>query len=324
MNPSEPVVVASPISQPKIIGPIELLNSSWNFFKKNWKIFVSIIIIPSVLTYIGKSLLEIQSTNTTVLGFIFSIVGGVLSVVMSVALIDAVRRVSSDPTTSLNIKDQYMLGFKYFWSIILVSIISGLAALTGFALFIIPGIIIGIYISLSTYALVIDGKKGFSALTESYSIIYSRWHIAFARLFVLVLVMGAIQIFVSSITFLIIWLCGVDMHALVVDQQQLPLYLSLFTFILGLCAEIVIVSIGYIYTYNLYIALKVTRMPEVSITKFKRWVIAFIIIGPIAFILIFGSMVLFGFNKFNSAFKKVYQDQATARTLYDSPSPSSN
>ncbi|MES2315109.1 MAG: hypothetical protein V4524_04215 [Patescibacteria group bacterium] len=268
-----------------IEGSRALLSSSWLFFKSHWQVLVSIVVIPNVLNYVASLFLQTGTPVTVFFGAFISIGAMILSVAMAAAVVRSVQTLSSDSTQALSVKTQYKIGFGYFWSLVFLALISGLATMGGFMLLVVPGIIVSVYGSMYAYALIIDGKKGFSALTESYSLVYGRWSAVFGRLFILAAVAVIIQIVFSGIYFLIALLFGVNIYSIAAAHAQLPVLITLVGFVFNLAVQAVVGPIAIIYTYRLYLSLKATRQAEVSAGTFKRWLVALMIIGPILFIL---------------------------------------
>ena len=93
MNLREQALVVTLVSTPvpqspqKLVGPVELLKSSWGVFKKGWKTFVPIVLLPTIVMYIGLFLFTIGSPMIDILAVIIVIFGGVYSIVMTPILI---------------------------------------------------------------------------------------------------------------------------------------------------------------------------------------------------------------------------------------------
>ncbi|MEN9913110.1 MAG: hypothetical protein RLY66_518 [Candidatus Parcubacteria bacterium] len=272
MEPTTPVPVSStdqtaPALLPKLESPFVTLKSTGDMFVKNWKKLIPVAIVPSVTTYVGMVLFSLgNNIFFTILGILCVIAGIVFSVVAIPAVIKAVERLNSDQTAQISPKEYYRLGFKYFWSIILVGIISALAGIGGFMLLIVPGIIVSVYVIFYNYILVIDGKKGFSALIESYQLVRGRWLAIFGR----ALLIGLVGLVVSLIASLIVGLFG---------GKDAPTVISGLVDILS---RAIISPLTVIFTYKVYTALKTIRQPEVDSKKFKNILVGFLVIGALA------------------------------------------
>ncbi len=65
----------------------------------------------------------------------------------------------------------YRYGFKRLGSVLLVSLLVGLAVLGGFILLIIPGIIFLVFLSVSIPALVVENRRGTDAMSRSWNLV---------------------------------------------------------------------------------------------------------------------------------------------------------
>ena len=279
-------------------GPIVLLKKGWSLFISNWKILVPIIILPSVISIVGSLLVMTRQGLFVILGGLIYICGAVASVSMMPAVINAVHRLYTEPGVAISVKDQYRFGLSMFWSVILVGIIAGLSSMGAMVLFIIPGIIVSVFISMYVYVLVIDGKKGFSALTESYSLIKGRWGQVFGRLFVIGIISAAGWLILLGVAHLFSYLTGASWYEMSAAGKVVSsthgYIMSLIVNLFG-GAIIAPVSIGAIY--NVYISLKATRSVEVSTVAFKRWLVVFMCLGVLLPIIILISTVLVSLSK---------------------------
>ncbi len=84
-------------------------------------------------------------------------------------------------------------------SFLLVSILSGLAALGGGLVFVIPGIWLTIAFGFSTYVLIDEGRKGRQALARSAELVKGRWWATVARLLPAGLLVLILSMVVGSI-----------------------------------------------------------------------------------------------------------------------------
>jgi len=246
-----------------LIGPVDLLKSSLALYGKIWKQAIGVSIIPLIISLVGLCLAVVSAlSRSIVLTAVVAIIVAVASVIFSIARIPALLEVvrSGDGGTTASIKGAYRFAFGIFWSFLLIIIIQLFISLGSFVLFIIPGIIVGVYISFSVFTRTLDGFKGFSALTESYSLVRGRWWPVFGRSLFMALIIGIVSIVISLIT-----------HGVPIIGQV----------ILG----ITVVPVAFIYQYLLYNNLKATRQ-QVSTESFKKWLMAFLVIGIIAAILL--------------------------------------
>jgi len=142
-------------------------------------------------------------------------------------------------------------------------------------LLVIPGILVGVYTCLSLFTFVIDGKRGFGALIESYSLVKGRWWATFGRLVLLAIVCAVAGIIYEIVMLILASVLGAMLPSVVVS---ILVALAVFVFEAGLVSYIMV------YMYQLYTALKKTRTVGVSDTVIRPWLISFLILGIFVFI----------------------------------------
>lgn len=81
-------------------------------------------------------------------------------------------------------KEAIKTGWQKMLPLFWVSILSGLAIFGGFLLFIVPAIIFAVWFAFVDYSVVLDKKRGFSALRFSKQLVSVYWWKVFARLVV--------------------------------------------------------------------------------------------------------------------------------------------
>lgn len=84
---------------------------------------------------------------------------------------------------------------QYLWLVILAGFFIALASL----LFVIPGMIVAIYLTVYSYVFVGEGEKGMNALRRSWNLVKGNWWKVFGRLLLLNIVFGIIFILLSSV-----------------------------------------------------------------------------------------------------------------------------
>jgi hypothetical protein len=207
---------------------------------------------------------------------ICDIAGVLLTIVMPAAFVTAVQRLSADPNAPVGVGENYKRGFGFFWSLLFLAILQGFIFFGSAIFLIIPAIIISVFVSMSTFALVIDGKKGFAALTESFGLVSGRWWAVVGRILCLAVVYIIGALVSSGLGFIINALFGFgrnDAGGIVVST------------ILNLILSAVMVPLVWVYMYNLYLSLKNSRPAQAATSTFKKWLIAFLCIGIVVVIL---------------------------------------
>jgi len=303
-NVNPPVAIQNPAL------PTDLFASAWRFFVLNWKAIVPIVIIPSVILCLGQILMISHNMALLIIAIVLDIVGIILSIAMTPAVLNAIHRLSTETGITVKIKDQYKLGFALFWPFVLLSIIKIFVSIGSLVLFIIPGIIVGIYISFCAFSLILDGKKGLSAFTDSYSLVKGRWMAMLWRMLFPIVIYIPAALVIVGLDFVIRSVFGLSS-----DSIGASVISQVLNIVLGAVTGPLII----IYTYNLYVSSKATRQQGISNAGFKKWLVAFLVIGIIVgpvFIIVSGFSMLGSFGNYRSSLNAQYEvSQATSTTI---------
>lgn len=154
-----------------------LLDQSLEIYKKRLKVFLGIMAVPVIVLLLSAFLIRLCSSflssdspffesfgsATLILGAVLTLGGIIIQLWSQTALLCSVK----DREENIGIKESYRRGWNkiipYFW----ISLLSGFIIMVGFFLFIIPGLIFFIWFSLSSFVLISENKKGWSALVAS-------------------------------------------------------------------------------------------------------------------------------------------------------------
>jgi hypothetical protein len=166
----------------------EILEAAFGLYAKHWTSLIQIVAIVVIpLSVIQAWLSDAVSSETLVReangevvlregsGSVLAgaAVTGLLTLVIQEILIGAVAwavasvLIGREP----NVGESYRFGYRRLWSILLVSILFGLAVFAGLIALVIPGIIIAVRLSVSIPALVVEGKRGTEALGRSWDLV---------------------------------------------------------------------------------------------------------------------------------------------------------
>jgi hypothetical protein len=323
-NPVPQTSAPAPVTG-ELDGPITLLKFGWNILTKHWKSVGWVIVLPTIVSSIGQLLAATLGGAGAILAIILFIVSIILMIASLPAAVQAVHRVTVDPATPVSLKSQYRFGFSYFWSFILAAIIAGVVGFGSFILFIIPGVIVSVYTMFYIYTLVIDGKKGFSALTESFALVRGRWWIVFGNILFLGLVSFIIRLILIGVQFLLAYIFGAGM------ATGTSVGFAIIAVVINLIGIAIISPIAAGYTYKLYSSLKATRAAEASTKTFKKWLVAFLVIGILGGIVFVISVPMIALmsarsrmnqNTFNTeAFKEQIQQQIERQAQMQGQTP---
>lgn len=117
----------------------------------------------------------------------------VLSVTVSIAMIQRVHT----PRTTLNLRASLEATRPLFLPYLFVVILVAACVLLGFILFIIPAIIVGVWLCFSYFILVLEGTRGMDALKASKEYVRGLWFPVFIRLVALIV---AVMLFMMVVT----------------------------------------------------------------------------------------------------------------------------
>jgi hypothetical protein len=110
-----------------------------------------------------------------------------------------------------SVEQSYRFGFHRLGSVLLVSVLVGLATIGGlilsvgssgflilFVLFVIPGIYVGVRLAVSIQALVVEGRRGTEAMGRSWGLVGGHWWHAFGTLLVALLLIGIVNAVITA------------------------------------------------------------------------------------------------------------------------------
>lgn len=202
----------------------DILSAAFQIYRDNAAnliMIVAVVVVP--LTFISAFFygvvfdptpnVDVDLTNGTVeiasrsafegffVGILVAAIGVIIWTVLEAALVrGAAQGTIGDP---VDMDASYKWGFARFGSVLLVSILVGLAVLGGLILFIIPGIIFGVMFAVSIPALVVENKRGTEAMSRSWNLVKGHfWH-ALGVIFVAGILTGIVAGIIRAIGFAI-------------------------------------------------------------------------------------------------------------------------
>ena len=215
-----------PISSPTIMNQLpsikQLIIESWQLLtKKALKLlFLGLLssavyfalFIVGILIIVGfgamnmssfsspEDMLDVLSTPGF-LGTTISIV--VIWIVALIAVGTALQAgmliLLKDPTEDVSVISYFKKGFSYIIPLLAVSAITALLVFGSFFVFIIPALIVGIFLMYTMYAVVLDNKKGMEAIKMSVGIVSQNFGAIMGRIFILWLLSFVSQILIGSL-----------------------------------------------------------------------------------------------------------------------------
>jgi len=185
-------------------------ESFWIYKQKIIPILLILLISGVVITILGISLggsmmfsvlkLKDVTATETAKALFFSplVIGMFLAIVLWTIFIGLTFIILTVKPVGTKLKEIFQEAWKkfgqYLWLVILVSFFVVLSTL----FFVIPGIIVGIYLTFYSYIFITEGERGMEALKHSWKLVEGSWWKVFGRLFLLGIVFYIIYILLSS------------------------------------------------------------------------------------------------------------------------------
>jgi hypothetical protein len=210
---SEAIGQPSGAALPRPMGIGEILSTAFQLYRRHWRTLLAIaavVVVPfTLLQYLLGDQVRVQGETTSngvvvstaswavgIAGLVTALAGLLMFLVLTGAITRAVAAevVGEDPS----LEQSYRFGFHRLGSVLLVSVLVGLATVGGLILFIIPGIYIGVRLAVSIEALVVEGRRGTQAMGRSWELVGGHWWHAFATLLVAALLTGLVNALITA------------------------------------------------------------------------------------------------------------------------------
>jgi hypothetical protein len=198
---------------PRPMGIGEILRTAFQLYQRHWRTLLAIaavVVVPlTLLQYLFGNLVRTQGETTrngvvvetatwsVGIAALLAALGGLL---MYLVLTGAITRAvaaevaGEDPS----VEQSYRFGFHRLGSVLLVSVLVGLAIIGGLILLVIPGIYIGVRLAVSIEALVVEGRRGTQAMGRSWGLVGGHWWHAFFTLLVAALLTGIVNAVITA------------------------------------------------------------------------------------------------------------------------------
>ena len=198
---------------PRPMGIGEILRTALQLYRRHWRTLLAIaavVVVPlTLLQYLFGDLVRTQGETTSngvvvetatwsvgIAGLLAALAGILMYLVLTGAITRAVAAevVGEDPS----VEQSYRFGFVRLGSVVLVSVLVGLAIIGGLILLVIPGIYIGVRVAVSIEALVVEGRRGTQAMGRSWGLVGGHWWHAFGTLLVAALLTGIVNAVITA------------------------------------------------------------------------------------------------------------------------------
>lgn len=205
-------ITSQPDSRSKLPRAFEILSQAWKIYEQQKVTFWGIMIIPSLVLFIANALvsgiapdLMVRSfsspdgAKTSHFNFVSLILGFIIFVIQiwsQVALIYAVK----DNQEKIGTIEAYNRSINKIIPYLWINILTGIAIFIGFILFVIPGIIFGVWFSLAPFILIVEDLRGRQALSKSREYVRGYFGSVFWR-FLFIFILIIICVFVVSLIF---------------------------------------------------------------------------------------------------------------------------
>jgi hypothetical protein len=197
---------------PRPMGIGEILSTAFQLYRRHWRTLLTIaavVVVPlTLLHYLLGDLVRTQGETTRngvvetaswsvgIAGLLTALASILMYLVLTGAITRAVAAevAGQDPS----VEQSYRFGFHRLGSVLLVSVLVGLAIIGGLILLIIPGIYIGVRLAVSIEALVVEGRRGTEAMGRSWELVGGHWWHAFGTIVVGGLLTGIVNAVITS------------------------------------------------------------------------------------------------------------------------------
>ncbi|MDP2629547.1 MAG: hypothetical protein Q8P45_02485 [Candidatus Harrisonbacteria bacterium] len=201
----ENIQVSQPESPSVLLSPWDLLKNALKEYKAHFRLLALAALIPTLVATIFIALFGIifgpaaLSVATPGLGSIFFILFFALAILIygwaAASMIIAV-----DQRGSIGISGALKKALSYLRSYWWLNVLYLFILVGAFALFFIPGVIVAVWFSLIFFVLVLENKKGPSALAQSREYIRGHWWPILSRMLFLIVVAILFVLLVTLIT----------------------------------------------------------------------------------------------------------------------------
>lgn len=205
----------------KLMPVQDLLKGAFEQYKKHYKVLAGIMLIAGIGLYAQTILMYFTLKSAAVpmsyqygeYGMNYPVATGaglagfgalalIASLVYLVGMlwgVPAVLNYINKIDQPMSIKEAFMQAKPFIWPTFITSLIAGILTAIGFILVIIPGIIVGVWLSFALYIVIVENKKGVEALKSSKAYVEGYWWPVFGRMFLVGLGIAIIAGIVGNI-----------------------------------------------------------------------------------------------------------------------------
>lgn len=243
---------------PKIPGGIEMIKESWGIYKKLWKEFISVMlwataysIIPFLIIFVFLAITYAVnyakgtevSAPFLIIQVLVSFIGVLLVMYFGFRGMIGQYILIKNIGSEIRPRQAFKESKQYVWTLIVASLAAGVLIILGYIIFIVPGIILQIWYSLTAFVIIFEGKKAFESLRRSKSLVKGYWWTTFARL----LLWG---IFTTVVTYII---SAPEIIAEAANASEATMtVIGLVMMPVNIVYAVIILPMSLIFTYLVY------------------------------------------------------------------------
>jgi hypothetical protein len=197
-------------SRPGLKPVADLFKGAWEQYKQHASVLIGIMLISgigaylqSILLFTGNGARVNQYGQATPAGLasigILGLIVMVISIVAALWGYSALLNRISKLNQPMSIKQAYMTAKPLIWPLFLTGLLVGIFTLIGFILLIIPGIVVGVFLSFALYIVIDENKSGMDAVKASKAYVDGYWLPVFGRIFLMGVALVVVMMIVGFI-----------------------------------------------------------------------------------------------------------------------------
>jgi len=191
-----------------LIGIVDIIKNSVEFYIKNWKkfaIYLPILFIPTIIL-VGLGIFSVNygflteglQITSTLLVVVASIAGVLFNIWVTIALSKTIKKIHHNEPIE-DWKKTISNNSYLIWPVLLTSIMTTVLVVIGSILFLIPGILFFIWYVFTFHTVIFDNKRGIEALKASKELVVGRWWQIFWRIVIPGLSFGILLAILNNI-----------------------------------------------------------------------------------------------------------------------------
>ncbi|MFA5023112.1 MAG: hypothetical protein WC385_00535 [Candidatus Paceibacterota bacterium] len=256
---------------PKLIGLGDLFKNTWVIYREKFVFIVVLMIVPFLLMAVNQILSITGNGLVLSLAAIIGLVAGIGVLWAGAGLFIYLR----NRAQVITVKEAYRLGWGKLLALIWVAILTMFIIGGGFMLFVIPGIILTIWLLFAQMLVIVEDEKGLKAIVKSREYVKGYFWPVLGRYVVIVIVLMIAYLIFTAIAAMIAGLFGG------LGSTTASVLMSL----LGVIINVLIVPFAAICMFLIYESLKRAK-GSVMVDPAKKQGVWYLVIGLIGWVFI--------------------------------------